>query len=42
MEWDRYTGKEGTGNAESRFTNALVGSTFKATNKTAQLVLQTA
>jgi phage/plasmid-like protein (TIGR03299 family) len=42
MEWDRYTGKEGTGNSESKFTNALVGSTFKATNKTAQLVLQTA
>lgn len=42
MEWDRYEGKQGTGNDESKFTNALAGSTFKTTNKTSQLVLQLA
>lgn len=41
-EHARYDGKQGTGNPESRFTNALSGSTFKATNKTSQLVLQLA
>jgi phage/plasmid-like protein (TIGR03299 family) len=42
MEWDRYEGKLGTGNNESKFTNALSGSTHKLTNKTSQLVLQMA
>lgn len=42
FEWDRYEGKQGTGNNESKFTNALSGSTFKHVNRTSQLVLQLA